>query len=244
MDAGNGKGGRAQRTTGGRTGARTFPRSSGDPETAQSGASGHGRPKDGAPSLKPVADPQENPSDARFEGATEAHCQHMVEYATRREPLVKFMIEKLAESGCKVGNDFFKIRHCDAQVGGGFRAPEGVIMCYNHLASQEEVTHALTHELIHAYDHCRAKDLDWCNCEHHACSEIRAASLSGDCNFKMELLRGHYNIAKQHQACVKRRALLSVSMNPYCQGKGEAEAAVERAFATCFNDTRPFDRRP
>lgn len=92
-------------------------------------------------------------------------------------------------------------------------------MCYNHLASQEEVTHALTHELIHAYDHCRAKDLDWCNCEHHACSEIRAASLSGDCNFKMELLRGHYNIAKQHQACVKRRALLSVSMNPYCQGK-------------------------
>lgn len=108
MDAGNGKGGRAQRTTGGRTGARTFPRSSGDPETAQSGASGHGRPKDGAPSLKPVADPQENPSDARFEGATEAHCQHMVEYATRREPFVKFMIEKLAESGCKVGNDFSK----------------------------------------------------------------------------------------------------------------------------------------
>jgi inner membrane protease ATP23 len=168
----------------------------------------------------------------------------MVEYATKRAPFVKFMIERMAAAGCTVERDFIKIRHCDAEVGGGFRAPDGVILCHNHLASQEEVTHALTHELIHAYDHCRAKDLDWCNCEHHACSEIRAASLSGDCNFKMELLRGHYKIAKQHQACVKRRALLSVKMNPYCQGRGVAEAAVDKAFDVCFADTAPFDRRP
>ena len=79
----------------------------------------------------------------------------MVDYATSREPFVKFMVQKLAEAGCTVGADFIKIRHCDAEVGGGFRAPDGVIVCYNHLASQEEVTHALTHELIHAYDHCR-----------------------------------------------------------------------------------------
>ena len=55
-----------------------------------------------------------------------------------------------------------------------------VVICHNHLSSQQEVTHALTHELIHAYDHCRASSLDWANCEHHACSEIRAASLSGE----------------------------------------------------------------
>jgi hypothetical protein len=39
----------------------------------------------------------------------------------------------------------------------------------------------LTHELVHAYDHCRAY-VDWSNCVHHACSEIRAANLSGDCS--------------------------------------------------------------
>ena len=44
---------------------------------------------------------------------------------------------------------------------------------------QDEVSHALTHELVHAYDHCRAVNLDWTNCQHHACSEIRAAALSG-----------------------------------------------------------------
>ena len=48
-----------------------------------------------------------------------------------------------------------------------------VVICHNHLSSQEEVRHALTHELIHAYDHCRSRDLDWSNCEHHACSEAR-----------------------------------------------------------------------
>jgi hypothetical protein len=32
------------------------------------------------------------------------------------------------------------------------------------------------HELIHAYDICRAK-VDWNNCRHYACTEIRASSL-------------------------------------------------------------------
>jgi mitochondrial inner membrane protease ATP23 len=47
-----------------------------------------------------------------------------------------------------------------------------VIICHNYLGSQEEVDHALLHELVHAYDHCRASNLDWANCEHHACSEV------------------------------------------------------------------------
>lgn len=49
-----------------------------------------------------------------------------------------------------------------------------VVVCSNHLPSQEEVKHALVHELLHAYDHCRAADLDWSNCEHHACSEVHS----------------------------------------------------------------------
>ena len=84
------------------------------------------------------------------------------------------------QAGCTVGKDFIRIEHCQADVGGGFRPPDGVVICHNHLATQEEIEHAITHELIHAYDHCRAKNMDWTNCEHHACSEIRAASLSGE----------------------------------------------------------------
>jgi hypothetical protein len=144
------------------------------------------------------------------------------------------------QAGCKVGKEFIRVEQCQAEVGGGFRPPDGVssismhvyasmqqskganefgcshvecghiliyirccieeshanpvkppfcfclcqvVICHNHLSRQEEIEHALTHELIHAYDHCRASNIDWTNCQHHACSEIRAASLSGEEGF-------------------------------------------------------------
>ena len=37
---------------------------------------------------------------------------------------------------------------------------------------QDEVNQVVIHELIHAYDDCRAANLDWANCAHHACSEV------------------------------------------------------------------------
>lgn len=45
----------------------------------------------------------------------------------------------MLQAGCAVERDFIKVEHCDAQVGGGFRPPDGVVVCHNHLASQTEV---------------------------------------------------------------------------------------------------------
>ena len=61
----------------------------------------------------------------------------------------------------------------------------------------------MVHETIHAYDHCRAK-VNWSSCHHHACSEIRAANLSGDCRIVNELARGNLfgGIKEQHQVCL------------------------------------------
>ena len=98
-------------------------------------------------------------------------------------------------------------------------------MCSNYLTIQDEVNQVVIHELIHAYDECRAKNLDWTNCAHHACSEvvtllpksflnlyflfeivnvcslkqIRAGHLSGDCHFKRELLRGFIKLRGHEQ---------------------------------------------
>lgn len=44
------------------------------------------------------------------------------------------------------------------------------------------------------------------------------------------------------QTCVKRRAAISVAMNPNCKQPSHAKLAVERVFDTCFADTSPFDR--
>lgn len=167
----------------------------------------------------------------------------MAEYAFARSSFVKFMVGKLGEAGCKVDRRFAKVHHCDEAVVGGFGPGVGVVLCHNHMGSQDEVNRALTHELIHAYDHCRGVGLDWTDCDHHACSEVRAANLSGDCHWWQEVLRGNWTIQKQHQTCVKRRAVLSVAMNPNCQC-GKAEEAVERVFKQCFKDTKPFDKIP
>lgn len=67
---------------------------------------------------------------------------------------------------------------------------------------------------------------------------------AGDCKFKMEVLRGNLGVRQQHQKCVRRRAELSVSMNPYCGGVKGARAAVDAVFEPCFADTAPFDRIP
>ncbi|KAG6529313.1 hypothetical protein ZIOFF_011510 [Zingiber officinale] len=79
-----------------------------------------------------------------------------------------------------------------------------ITICCNHMSFQNEIDQVIIHELIHAYDDCRAKNLDWTNCAHHACSEvqyywIRANHLSGDCHYKRELLRGFLKIRGHEQ---------------------------------------------
>ncbi|GIL72363.1 hypothetical protein Vretimale_4144 [Volvox reticuliferus] len=88
--------------------------------------------------------------------------------------------------------------------------------------------------------------MDWSNCHHHACTEIRAANLSGDCSLLQELLRGNLPLlplgwAAQQRACVARRAALSVAMNPACDGHDAAAAVVEEMMPACLADTAPFD---
>ncbi len=73
---------------------------------------------------------------------------------------------------------------------------------------------------------------------------MRAANLSGDCSFTQELLRGNFGLRAQQAACVRRRAELSVAMNPACGGIGAARAAVDACFGECVRDTAPFERAP
>lgn len=73
-----------------------------------------------------------------------------------------------------------KCRRClDHGVEGGARAfleapPMSIVLCSNRLHSEKDVQEALTHELIHAYDHQVTKR-DLTQCHQLAYSEIRAA---------------------------------------------------------------------
>ncbi|KNZ72946.1 Mitochondrial inner membrane protease ATP23 [Termitomyces sp. J132] len=169
------------------------------------------------------------------------HCEKTKTYLMNYSPIVVFMLRHLKLSGCEVPPENILCAPCDWSRAGGFTPDRGaVVLCSGHFFGQSHMESTLVHELMHMYDHCKFK-VDWNNLRHHACSEIRANSLSGDCRYTRELRRGFASFSKQHQACVRRRAVTSVAENPACPDEATAEKAVNEVWDSCFNDTRPFD---
>jgi len=179
-------------------------------------------------------------NDEQLESMTRS-CEQQKDYLMNYSPIVVFMLKHLKLSGCEVPPSNILCAPCDQTRAGGFAPdPGAVVLCSGHFFSQQHMESTIVHELIHMYDHCRFK-VDWANLRHHACSEIRANSLSGDCRYTRELTRGFVRFSKQHQACVRRRAIESVVANPACPSEAAAERAVNEVWESCFNDTRPFD---
>ncbi|EGN93536.1 hypothetical protein SERLA73DRAFT_115543 [Serpula lacrymans var. lacrymans S7.3] len=174
------------------------------------------------------------------EGQKFRNCEKWKNELMNYSPSVVFMLKHLKMSGCPVSPSNIACAPCDMTRSGGFHPAGAIILCQGHFMDKKHMEDTLTHELIHMYDHCKF-NVDWYNLRHHACSEIRANSLSGDCRFMRELGRGFVAFSKQHQACVRRRAVLSVRVNPSCPDEAAAERAVNEVWESCFNDTRPFD---
>ncbi|ONK77665.1 uncharacterized protein A4U43_C02F9180 [Asparagus officinalis] len=182
---------------------------------------------------------KENP----YAGMSQKECSERINKSLKH-PTVKFLRENMEKAGCPFWVRLIRAANCKNQsLGGGYSSRNGISVCCNHMTYQDEIDQVLIHELILAYDDCRAKNMDWKNCAHHACSEIRANHLSGDCHYKRELLRGFMKIRGHEQECVKRRALKSVKNNPHCS-EAAAKDAIESVWDICYNDTRPFDRAP
>ncbi|KAM3368136.1 hypothetical protein ACQJBY_016597 [Aegilops geniculata] len=158
-----------------------------------------------------------------------------------KDPTVRFLRERMEKAGCTVWPMLIRAATCASA--GGYASREGIEVCCNHMEYPDQITQTITHELIHAYDDCVGKNMDWTNCAHHACSEIRANHLSGNCHYKRELMKGFLKIRGHEPECVKRRSLESVKNNPYCS-ETAAKDAIEAVWNICYNDTRPFDRAP
>lgn len=123
-------------------------------------------------------------------------------------------------------------------------ASPAVVICSNRVRDYAEFEQTVTHELIHAVDQCRVKDVDWGDLKKHACTEVRASNLSGECGIMTEAMRGNVEFKGGHIKCVKRRAGLSVEGNSNAKSKEEAREAVEGVFGVCYKDTYPFMRHP
>ncbi|PUU77329.1 peptidase M76 family-domain-containing protein [Tuber borchii] len=167
-------------------------------------------------------------------------CEKNRDYLMNYSPIVRFMLENITKLNGKMDDSNIRCMPCENFQSGGFSPEYGVLLCQNRLRDRGHTEDTLAHELVHVYDHLRFR-VDWEELKHHACSEIRASSLSGECRWTREAFtRGVFDFTKQHQACVKRRAILSVQNNPKCKDEAEATKIVNQVFDSCFADTRPF----
>ncbi|XP_020651184.2 mitochondrial inner membrane protease ATP23 homolog isoform X1 [Pogona vitticeps] len=176
---------------------------------------------------------------------TNKKCQAMLHIALATNPYAKVLLDAMKNSGCTVYRDrHFSCEDCDGCVSGGFDSSTSqIVLCQNNIHQQSHMNRVVIHELIHAFDHCRAQ-VDWFNnVRHLACSEIRAANLSGDCSLLNEIGRFKFGLKQHHQVCVRDRAIRSI-LAVRKVSKEMAEKAVDEVFDSCFNDQEPFGRVP
>eukprot|EP00123_Amoebidium_parasiticum_P009836 comp19739_c1_seq1/m.23543 comp19739_c1_seq1/g.23543 ORF comp19739_c1_seq1/g.23543 comp19739_c1_seq1/m.23543 type:complete len:194 (-) comp19739_c1_seq1:121-702(-) len=183
-----------------------------------------------------------------FKESQRLRCEQQKVKSCVYSPLVKFMLQQMEKAGCEVEARHMVCIPCDAGDGtegiaGGFNPDVGVRLCQDRIRDQAHMDRTLAHELIHMFDHCRAK-VDWSDPHHHACSEIRAAALSGECEMKIEYMQtGKVQFRNGMRECVRRRALKSVQANPHFS-KEVAEKALEEVFDRCYADSAPYAMHP
>ncbi|XP_069908631.1 mitochondrial inner membrane protease ATP23 homolog isoform X5 [Oryctolagus cuniculus] len=144
-------------------------------------------------------------------------CQLMLLRTLEKNPYVKLLLDAMKHSGCAVNTDrHFSCEDCHGHVSGGFDASTSqIVLCQNNIRSEAHMSRVVTHELIHAFDHCRAHVHWFSNVRHLACSET----------------------------CVRDRAILSI-LAVRNISKEVAQKAVAEVFESCFNDLEPFGRIP
>ncbi|GAA5827396.1 hypothetical protein JCM5353_001459 [Sporobolomyces roseus] len=204
---------------------------------------------------QPKGQEERTESELKREMADCKRCEKWRDELVRESPIIRFMLQHISllppapgsPSAPSDSNLPLPIicKPCPPTMAGGYSSELGVLLCQNRFMGKPHVQDALAHELVHAYDDRRFKPRGgktWAeDLRSHACTEIRAENLSGDCSWGREFSRQNFSFTKQHQACVRRRAILSVTANPNCKSREEAELVVNQVWESCWPDTRPFD---
>eukprot|EP01129_Flabellula_baltica_P000489 TRINITY_DN10494_c0_g1_i1.p1 TRINITY_DN10494_c0_g1~~TRINITY_DN10494_c0_g1_i1.p1 ORF type:complete len:190 (-),score=30.62 TRINITY_DN10494_c0_g1_i1:22-591(-) len=171
-------------------------------------------------------------------------CEEHVIHNLEHDNIFLHILKSMQQLGAEITNDFINCMPCPVPAAGFYDPRLGIVLCEDTSEVNGNATrnsHILRHEAIHAYDTLRAR-MDERSCMDIACSEIRAANLSGQCKYSREILRGNFSITKHQQDCVSRIAKAAVAMQPQC--KDFVEEIFDEVWLPCFNDTAPFPSFP
>ncbi|KAI8816720.1 peptidase M76 family-domain-containing protein [Fimicolochytrium jonesii] len=174
-----------------------------------------------------------------------AHCNRLLAHALT-QPRIQKLFNALTKNSCPLTpSRHIRCVRCTPQVAGGFGPAIGIALCADRRIPPRRFNDALAHELIHAYDYC-TRNIDFEDPKQHACAEIRAASLSGDCEWDREWARKRYLAIPfrkgAFESCVRRRAALAVMYNREVGDVGKAFQVVKEMYDICVQDVQPFTK--
>lgn len=84
-------------------------------------------------------------------------CNAFLEHARNKDPTVRFMMAQLSRAGCGLADAAVSCKKCDGQLAGGFQDDGTVVLCANHVTTQDHASTTLIHEAVHAFDQCRQR---------------------------------------------------------------------------------------
>ncbi|KAI9693045.1 MAG: Mitochondrial inner membrane protease atp23 [Bathelium mastoideum] len=168
-------------------------------------------------------------------------CEQQKQWLFQNSPMIRFLREQIQLLGGDINPTNVRCGRCTTAQTGGMHQDYGILLCANAHRKRSVLEDTLAHEMVHCWDHLKY-NIDDNNLRHAACTEIRAATLSGECRLYNEVWRrGQWGLTQKLQDCVRRRAALSVKNRPNCKDDVQAARVVNEVWDSCFTDTRPFD---
>lgn len=171
-------------------------------------------------------------------------------------PFVNMLLYAMADAGCAINpKTHIAIEQCNpnTEILGAFDPNNNqIVLCHNQFDKMYSnrgrklaMTHLLSHELIHAFDYCRANIDVYNDPQHLMCTEVRAAALSGQCMLKYRKVSASLSGLKDfHKQCVRDYARKSfVALHPEWSTSA-VFSLLQKVFPSCYNDHEPFDRLP
>ncbi|XP_060065607.1 mitochondrial inner membrane protease ATP23 homolog [Ylistrum balloti] len=174
-------------------------------------------------------------------GGQTRKCEINIAKCLKQDRTISIILKALESYGCKFDKRHFTCENCiEGQAAYDYRSRQ-VVFCQNKVKSNGYCP-ILGHELIHAFDDCRAK-IDYKNIDHIACSEIRAANLT-QCDFFHGLMCGVVTpgLDNSQKDCVRGHAMFSLMMSRNLSQEKALEA-IDRVWDRCYNDLEPIGRR-
>lgn len=112
-------------------------------------------------------------------------CEEHRDWLFTYSPVVRFLQDKIGNLNGKLDDTNVLCRRCPARLtpdgqvhrqSGGFSPDHGILLCANEIRDKKHLEDTLAHEMVHAWDHLRWKDVDFAgkkDLSHAACTEVR-----------------------------------------------------------------------